>query len=59
MACFLHTRVMEVTDEAVRLRLESLRGIEPQTEKHFHTARRWDIKRVHPHLLPPPSVAFC
>src|SRR5688572_20179326 len=59
MACCIHTRAMEVTDEAVRLRLERIRGSEPRTEKHFPKALLWDIKRVHPHLLPPPSVVFC
>jgi hypothetical protein len=58
MACCIHTRAMEVTDEAVRLRLERIRGSEPRTEKHFPKALLWDIKRVHPHLLPPPSVVF-
>jgi hypothetical protein len=41
MAYFFHTRAMDVTDEAVRLLLESIRCIEPQTEKPFHKARLW------------------
>jgi hypothetical protein len=49
---------MAVTEEVVRLRLESLRRLEPPTEQHVHKARRWDITRVHPHLLAAPSVAF-
>jgi hypothetical protein len=49
---------MDVTDEVVRLLLESIRRIEPQTEQHVRKVLPWDIQRVHPHLLPPPSVAF-
>jgi hypothetical protein len=58
MACFLNTRAMEVTDDVFRLPRESIRHLEPQTEKHFHKALLWDIKRVHPQLLIHPSVAF-
>jgi hypothetical protein len=39
MACVLNTRAMEVTDDVVRLRLESIRRIEPQTEKHFRNRK--------------------
>jgi hypothetical protein len=38
MACVLHTRTMDVTDDVVRLLLESIRRIEPQTEKYFRKA---------------------
>jgi hypothetical protein len=46
---------MAVTAEVARLRLESLRRTEPPTEQHVPKARLWDITRVHPHLLPPPT----
>ena len=58
MACCLNTHAMEMTDEVVCLRLESIRRAEPQTEQHVHQALLWDITRVHPPLLPPSSVAF-
>jgi TnpA family transposase len=46
MACFIHLRTMEVTDDVVRMMLESIRRIETQTEKHLHRALLQDIKRV-------------
>jgi hypothetical protein len=46
MACFIHVRTMEVTDDVVRMLLEIIRRIETQTEKHLHKALLRDIKRV-------------
>ena len=36
LACFIHGRTMDVTDDAVRMMLEIIRRIETQTEKHLH-----------------------
>ena len=33
MACFVHVRTMEVTDDAVRMMLEVIRRLDTQTEK--------------------------
>jgi TnpA family transposase len=46
LACFIHARTMEVTDDAVRMLLEMIRRIETQTDKHLHKALLQDIKRV-------------
>jgi Domain of unknown function (DUF4158) len=46
MACFIHVRTMEVTDDVVRMMLEIIRRVETQTEKHLHKALLRDIKRV-------------
>src|SRR6266850_2476741 len=46
LACFIHVRTMEVTDDVVRMLLEIIRRIETQTEKHLHKALLRDIKRV-------------
>jgi len=46
MACFLHARTMEVTDDVVRLRLEIIRRMDTQTEKHLQKALLRDITRV-------------
>jgi TnpA family transposase len=46
MACFLHVRTMEVTDDVVRMLLEVIHRIETQTEKHLHRELLRDIKRV-------------
>ena len=46
MACFIHVRTMEVTDDVVRMMLEIIRRIDTQTEKHLQKALLRDIKRV-------------
>ena len=46
MACFIHVRTMEVTDDVVRMLLEMIRRIERQTEKHLHRELLRDIKPV-------------
>ena len=46
MACFIHVRIMEVTDDVVRRRLEIIRRLATQTEKHLHRALLRDITRV-------------
>jgi integrase len=46
MACSIHVRTMEVTDDVVRMLLEIIRRIETQTEKHLHKALLQDITRV-------------
>jgi TnpA family transposase len=46
MACFIHVRTMEVTDDVVYMMLEIIRRIETQTEKHLHRELLRDIKRV-------------
>ena len=46
LACFIHGRTMDVTDDAVRMMLEIIRRIETQTEKHLHRELLQDIKRV-------------
>jgi hypothetical protein len=46
MACFIHVRTMEVTDDVVRMRLEIIRRLETQTETHLHRALLRDITRV-------------
>jgi TnpA family transposase len=46
MACFVHLRTMEVTDDTVRMMLEVIRRIDTQTEKHLHKELLQDIKRV-------------
>jgi hypothetical protein len=46
LACFIHGRTMDVTDDAVRRMLEIIRRIETQTEKHLHRELLQDIKRV-------------
>jgi hypothetical protein len=46
LACFVHVRTMEVTDDAVRMTLEVIRRIDTQTEKHLEKTLLQDIKRV-------------
>jgi hypothetical protein len=46
MACFVHVRTMEVTDDAVRMMLEVIRRIDTQTEKQLHKELLQDIKKV-------------
>jgi hypothetical protein len=46
LACFIHVRTMEVTDDTVRMMLTVIRRIETQTEKHLHKELLRDIKRV-------------
>jgi TnpA family transposase len=46
LACFVHLRTMEVTDDAVQMLLEVIRRIETQTEKHLRKTLLQDIKRV-------------
>jgi Domain of unknown function (DUF4158) len=46
MACFIHVRTMEVTDDVVRMLLEIIRRIETQTEKHLQRELLRDITRV-------------
>ena len=46
MACFIHGRTMEVTDDVVRMLLEIIRRIDTQTEKHLQKELVRDIKRV-------------
>jgi hypothetical protein len=46
MACFIHGRTMEVTDDVVRMLLEIIRRIDTQTEKHLQKELLRDIKRV-------------
>lgn len=46
LACFIHQRTMEVTDDVVRMTLALIRRIETQTEKHLHKELLQDIKKV-------------
>ena len=46
MACFIHVRTMEVTDDAVRMLLEIIRRMDTQTEKYLQKELLRDIKRV-------------
>jgi TnpA family transposase len=46
LASFIHVRMMEVTDDTVRMTLDVIRRIETQTEKHLEKALLQDIKRV-------------
>ena len=46
LACFIHVRTMDVTDDAVRMTLEIIRRIDTQTEKHLQKELLQDIKRV-------------
>lgn len=46
LACVLHVRTMEVTDDAVRMLLEIIRRMDTQTEKHLQKELLRDIKRV-------------
>jgi len=46
LACFVHVRTMEVTDNAVQMTLEVIRRIDTQTEKHLEKTLLQDIKRV-------------
>ena len=46
MACFIHARTMDVTDDVVRMLLEIIRRMDTQTEKHLHKTLLQDIKRV-------------
>jgi TnpA family transposase len=46
LACFIHARTMDVTDDTVRMLLEVIRRIETQTEKRLHRELLQDIKRV-------------
>ena len=46
MACFIHARPMEVTDDVVRMLLEIIRRMDTQTEKHLHKKLLRDIKHV-------------
>jgi hypothetical protein len=46
MACFIHVRTMEVTDDVVRMLLVIIHRIETQTEKHLHKALLRDMKGV-------------
>jgi hypothetical protein len=46
MACFIHVRTMDVTDDVVHMMLEVIRRIETQTEKHLHKELLQDITRV-------------
>ena len=46
LACWLHVRTMEVTDDAVRMLLEIIRRMDTQTEKHLQKELLRDIKRV-------------
>jgi TnpA family transposase len=46
LACFVHVRTMEVTDNAARMTLEVIRRIDTQTEKHLEKTLLQDIKRV-------------
>jgi hypothetical protein len=46
MACFVHVRTMEVTDDAVRMMLEVIRRLDTRTEKKLHKELLKDIKRV-------------
>ena len=46
LACVLHVRTMEVTDDAVRMLLEIIRRMDTQTEKHLQKELLRDMKRV-------------
>jgi TnpA family transposase len=46
MACFIHVRTMDVTDDVVRMLLEIIRRMDTQTEKHLQKELLRDIKRV-------------
>jgi TnpA family transposase len=46
MACFIHARTMDVTDDVVRMLLEIIRRMDTQTEQHLHKTLLQDIKRV-------------
>jgi hypothetical protein len=46
LACFVHVRTMEVTDDAVRMTLDVIRRIDTQTEKHLEKTLLQDSKRV-------------
>jgi len=46
LACFVHVRTMEVTDNAVRMTLEVIRRMDTQTEKPLEKTLLRDIKRV-------------
>jgi TnpA family transposase len=46
MACFIHVRTLEVTDDVVRMMLEIIRRLETQPEKHLHRVLLRDITRV-------------
>ena len=46
MACFIRLRMMEVTDDAVRMMMEVIQRIDTQTEKQLHKELLQDIKEV-------------
>jgi hypothetical protein len=46
MACFVHGRTLDVTDDTVRMMLAVIRRLDTQTEKHLHKELLKDIKRV-------------
>ena len=46
LACFIHVRTLEVTDDVARMLLEIIRRVDTQTEKHLHKELLRDIKRV-------------
>ncbi|MCZ6873569.1 MAG: hypothetical protein O7G88_08575 [bacterium] len=46
MACFVHRRTLDVTDDTVRMMLAVIRRLDTQTEKHLHKELLKDIKRV-------------
>ena len=46
MACFIHARTMDVTDDVIHMLLEIIRRMDTQTEKHLHKTLLQDIKRV-------------
>jgi TnpA family transposase len=46
MACFIHVRMTEVTDNITRMMLELVRKLATQTEKHLHRELLQDLTRV-------------
>ncbi len=46
MACFVHGRTLDVTDDTVRMMLAVIRRLDTQTEKHLHKELLKDIKRI-------------
>lgn len=46
MACFIHVRMTEVTDDITRMMLELIRKIERQTEKQLNRELLQDLTRV-------------
>jgi len=46
IACFIHARTMDVTDDVIHMLLEIIRRMDTQTEKHLHKTLLQDIKRV-------------